>query len=64
MISALLALYLRRLRDLSYADGAEIVKALRAVPEQVKEMLKQNDKLHPSQKNMLNTRTAFFLVVS
>ena len=45
MISALLALYLGRLRDLSYGDGVEIVKALRTVPEQVKELLKQNDKI-------------------
>jgi glucosamine--fructose-6-phosphate aminotransferase (isomerizing) len=40
MICAMLALYLGRLRDLSYADGVEILKALKKVPEQVEEVLK------------------------
>ena len=45
MICAMLALYLGRLRDLSYGDGVEIVKALKQVPAQVEEILKQNDKI-------------------
>jgi glucosamine--fructose-6-phosphate aminotransferase (isomerizing) len=61
MISALLALYLGRLRDLSYADGVEIVKALRAVPEQVKEMLKQNDKIASIAKKYAKYEDCLFL---
>jgi glucosamine--fructose-6-phosphate aminotransferase (isomerizing) len=45
MICAMLALYLGRLRDLSYGDGVDIVKALKAVPAQVEEILKQNKKI-------------------
>ena len=45
MICAMLALYLGRLRDLSYGDGVDTVKALKAVPSQVEEILKQNDQI-------------------
>jgi len=45
MICAMLALYLGRLRDLSYGDGVDIVKALKAVPAQVEEVLKQNNSI-------------------
>jgi glucosamine--fructose-6-phosphate aminotransferase (isomerizing) len=45
MICAMLALYLGRLRDLSYGDGVEIVKALKQVPAQVEEILKQNEQI-------------------
>ncbi len=42
MIAAMLALYLGRLRDMSYTDGVEMVKALRSVPDLVSETLKQD----------------------
>jgi glucosamine--fructose-6-phosphate aminotransferase (isomerizing) len=45
MICAMLALYLGRLRDLSYGDGIDIVKALKKVPAQVEEILKQNEQI-------------------
>ena len=61
MISALLALYLGRLRDLSYADGVGIVKALRTMPEQVKEMLKQNDKIASIAKKYAKYEDCLFL---
>lgn len=61
MISALLALYLGRLRDLSYGDGVEIVKALRTVPEQVKELLKQNDKIASIAKKYAKYEDCLFL---
>ena len=61
MISALLALYLGRLRDLSYGDGVEIVKALRSVPEQVKELLKQNDKIASIAKKYAKYEDCLFL---
>jgi glucosamine--fructose-6-phosphate aminotransferase (isomerizing) len=37
MLCAMVALYLGRLRDLSYGDGKEIVKAMKALPELVRE---------------------------
>ncbi len=43
MICAMIALYLGRLRDLSYGDGVDIVKALKALPAQVREVLKQTE---------------------
>ena len=61
MISALLALYLGRLRDLGYGDGVEIVKALRTVPEQVKELLKQNDKIASIAKKYAKYEDCLFL---
>ena len=61
MISALLALYLGRLRDLAYGDGVEIVKALRTVPEQVKEILKQNDKIASIAKRYAKYEDCLFL---
>ena len=61
MISALLALYLGRLRDLSYGDGVEIVKALRTVPEQVEELLKLNDKIASIAKKYSKYEDCLFL---
>ncbi len=43
LISAMVALYLGRLRDLSYEEGRTMVDALRSVPNHVKEILKQAD---------------------
>jgi glucosamine--fructose-6-phosphate aminotransferase (isomerizing) len=42
-IVAMLALYLGRLRDLSFADGVAMVKALKQVPDLVEEVLKQEE---------------------
>ncbi len=43
MIGAMLALYLGRLRDLSFNEGAEFVKGLREAPELVNQILEQTD---------------------
>jgi len=61
MICAMLALYLGRLRDLSYGDGIEIVKALKAVPSQVEEILKQNDKIAGIAKKYASYEDCLFL---
>jgi glucosamine--fructose-6-phosphate aminotransferase (isomerizing) len=61
MICAMLALYLGRLRDLSYGDGVEIVKALKAVPEQVEEILKQNEKIAAIAKKYAKYEDCLFL---
>lgn len=42
VICALIALYMGRLRDLSFEEGCQIVQALRKLPEQVSEVLKQD----------------------
>lgn len=42
VISALIALYMGRLRDLSFEDGCQIVQALKKLPEQVNHILKQD----------------------
>lgn len=61
MICAMLALYLGRLRDLSYGDGVEIVKALKKVPAQVEEILKQNDKIATIAKKYAKYEDCLFL---
>jgi glucosamine--fructose-6-phosphate aminotransferase (isomerizing) len=61
MICAMLALYLGRLRDLSYGDGIEIVKALRSVPQQVGQILKQNDKIAAIAKKYAKYEDCLFL---
>lgn len=43
IIMLLVALYLGRMRDLSFADGKEIVSAIKALPDLIDETLKQAD---------------------
>ena len=61
MICAMLALYLGRLRDLSYGDGVQIVKALKQVPAQVEEILKQNEKIKELAKKYAKYNDCLFL---
>ena len=61
MICAMLALYLGRLRDLSYGDGVAIVKALKKVPAQVEEILKQNEKIATVAKKYASYEDCLFL---
>jgi len=61
MICAMLALYLGRLRDLSYGDGIEIVKALKLVPAQVAEVLKKNDQIAAIAKKYAKYEDCLFL---
>jgi len=41
----MLALYLGRLRHVSYNKGRKMIKAIREVPDKVEEALKQNDRI-------------------
>jgi glucosamine--fructose-6-phosphate aminotransferase (isomerizing) len=41
LISAMFALYVARMRDMSFADGVEYVAGLKAVPDLAREVLKQ-----------------------
>lgn len=43
LICAMIALYLGRLRDMSFEDGIKFVEALKKVPEQVTEILNQSE---------------------
>jgi len=43
LICAMLALYLGRLRDMSFEDGVKFVEALKKVPDQVATILNQSD---------------------
>ena len=61
MICGMLALYLGRLRDLSYGDGVNIVKALRQVPAQVEELLKQDAKIAAIAKKYAHYEDCLFL---
>ena len=45
MLCAMLALYLGRLRNLSYADGCNIVEALKELPKLVEKTLESKDKI-------------------
>ena len=61
MIAAMLALYLGRLRDLSYGDGIDIVKALKQVPQQVEAILKQEEKIKTIAKKYASYEDCLFL---
>jgi len=61
MIAAMLALYLGRLRDLSYGDGVEIVNALKELPAQVEEALKQRDSIAKIAKKYAHYDDCLFL---
>ena len=61
MICGMLALYLGRLRDLSYGDGVNIVKALKQVPAQVEELLKQDAKIAAIAKKYAHYEDCLFL---
>jgi glucosamine--fructose-6-phosphate aminotransferase (isomerizing) len=41
LVAAMLALYLGRLRDMSFSDGVEYVKALKQIPDLIKSVLSQ-----------------------
>lgn len=61
MICAMLALYLGRLRDLSYGDGVAIVKALKDLPAQVEEILAQNEHIANIAKKYADYEDCLFL---
>lgn len=61
MICAMVALYLGRLRDLSYGDGVNIVKALKKLPEQVREVLEQTSHIATIAKKYAKYEDCLFL---
>jgi len=61
MICALIALYLGRLRDLSYGEGRAIVGALRELPESVRTVLNQSDQIAEIAKKYARYEDCLFL---
>jgi glucosamine--fructose-6-phosphate aminotransferase (isomerizing) len=61
MLCAMVALYLGRLRDLSFTDGTKIVKAFKTLPDQVREVLKQNEKIEAIAKKYAHYEDCLFL---
>jgi len=61
MLCAMVALYLGRLRDLSYGDGVEIVKAFKELPKLVNEVLKTNDAIAVIAKKYAKYEDCLFL---
>lgn len=58
---ALLAIYLGRLRDLSAANGARLLAALNALPEQVAMIIKQEAHIESIAKSIAESRDAYFV---
>jgi glucosamine--fructose-6-phosphate aminotransferase (isomerizing) len=61
VLAAMVALYLGRLRDMSFADGVAFVAALRAVPGQVKRILESAPAIHEIARRYKNHRDFLFL---
>ena len=57
----MVALYLGRIRDMSFSDGTDIVKALRAMPDQIREILGQSDKIAAIAKKYAKAEDCLFL---
>ncbi len=58
---ALLALQLGRVRDLSIADGKRLIAALQALPEQIGEVLAQEDALAEVAQRLAEAESLFFV---
>lgn len=61
MLVAMVALYLGRIRDLSFSDGTDIVQALKAMPDQVREILGQSEKIAAIAKKYAKAEDCLFL---
>ncbi len=61
VVVAMLALYLGRLRDLSYSDGVDFVKALKEVPELIRQTLAQAAHIKEIAKRYAQNRDFLFL---
>jgi glutamine---fructose-6-phosphate transaminase (isomerizing) len=61
MLSAMLALYLARLRDMSFSDGVQYVNALKAVPDLVRRALAQAPQIRDIARRYAASRDFLFL---
>jgi glucosamine--fructose-6-phosphate aminotransferase (isomerizing) len=58
---AMLALNLARVRDLSIADGRRLIEGLRAVPEQIEQILRNEDQIAAVAKDLSGAPSLFFI---
>jgi glutamine---fructose-6-phosphate transaminase (isomerizing) len=58
---ALLALHLGRIRDLSVADGKRLIEGLRRLPEQIAEILRQEDRIAALAAGLAASRSMMFV---
>jgi glucosamine--fructose-6-phosphate aminotransferase (isomerizing) len=61
IIGALLALYLARMRDMSFSDGTQIVQALKGAPDRVRLALEQADHIRAIAKRYAQSSDMLFL---
>ena len=61
LIGAMVALYVARLRDMSFADGVQYVNALKAAPDLVREVLKQAPRIREIAKQYAHATDFLFL---
>ncbi len=61
LIGAMLALYVGRMRDMSFSDGVEYVQALKRVPDLVRQTLLQAEHIHAIAKRYATATDMLFL---
>ena len=61
LISGMLALYLGRLRDMSFREGTEMIRALKKLPSQVESILGQADHIKSVARKYLDAQDFLFL---
>jgi glucosamine--fructose-6-phosphate aminotransferase (isomerizing) len=61
LIGAMMALYLARMRDMSFASGMEFVTALKSAPDLVRKVLKQAPRIKEIAKRYAQTNDFLFL---
>jgi len=61
LLGAMLALYIGRMRDMSFSGGVEYVKALKGVPDRVREALKLAPQIKDIAKRYANYQDVLFL---
>ena len=61
MLAAMVALYLGRIRDLSFDEGTKIVQALKELPNQIREILDQSSHIAEIAKKYAQTEDFLFL---
>ncbi|WP_404422104.1 glutamine--fructose-6-phosphate transaminase (isomerizing) [Nibricoccus sp. IMCC34717] len=61
MIASMFALYVARMRDMSYSDGVDYVKALKQAPDLVRRVLTQYDKIRAIARKYARTQDMLFL---
>jgi len=61
LLGAMIALYVARLRDLSFSDGVEYVNALKSAPDLVRQVLKQAPRIKAIAKRYAQSRDMLFL---